>query len=106
MTADGKRVVSGSVDNTIKVWNLETGKEERTLSGHSGGVYAVSVTADGKRVVSGSWDTTIKVWNLETGKEESLASGEMNPGCARAEGSPEVCQHSAVLVLQSLSDGV
>ncbi len=46
VTADGKRVVSGSYDKTIKVWNLETGKEERTLSGHSEWVTAVSVTAE------------------------------------------------------------
>ena len=35
MTPDGKHVVSGSYDKTIKVWNLDTGKEERTLEGHS-----------------------------------------------------------------------
>ena len=44
MTPDGKHVVSGSSDNTIKVWNLDTGKEERTLEGHSSYVTSVAVT--------------------------------------------------------------
>ena len=56
MTPDGKHFVSGSNDNTIKVWNLDTGKEERTLEGHSNLVNAVAVTPDGKHVVSGSSD--------------------------------------------------
>jgi WD40 repeat protein len=75
VTADGKRVISGSNDKTVKVWNLETGEEQLTLSGHSSWVQAVAVTADGKRVISGSNDNTVKVWNLETGEEQLTLSG-------------------------------
>jgi WD40 repeat protein len=75
VTADGKRVISGSWDETVKVWNLETGEELFTLSGHSSYVQAVAVTADGNRVISGSWDKTVKVWNLETEKEEFTLKG-------------------------------
>ncbi|MBO1054810.1 MAG: hypothetical protein HEQ25_23335, partial [Dolichospermum sp. DET73] len=78
VTADGKRVISGSSDNTVKVWNLETGEEQLTLSGHSNSVQAVAVTADGKRVISGSWDNTVKVWNLETGEEIATFIGDGN----------------------------
>ena len=56
MTADGKRAVSASEDNTLKVWDLETGHALRTLEGHSASVYGVAVTADGKRAVSASQD--------------------------------------------------
>ena len=69
VTADQKFVVSGSSDNTIKIWNLETGQEIRTLNGHKNYVRSVAVTADQKFVVSGSSDKTVKIWNLETGLE-------------------------------------
>ncbi|MCT7983692.1 NB-ARC domain-containing protein, partial [Laspinema sp. A4] len=64
ISGDGQRVVSGSNDNTLKVWNLATGEEERTLTGHSDWVGAVAISGDGQRVVSGSNDNTLKVWNL------------------------------------------
>jgi WD40 repeat protein len=54
-------VVSASADQTLKVWDLETGHQLRTLSGHSDAVMGVAVTADGKRAVSASCDKTLKV---------------------------------------------
>ena len=75
VTPDGKRAVSGSSDQTLKVWDLETGSEIQTLKGHSGLVLAVSVTPDGKRAVSGSSDQTLKVWDLETGEEIQTLQG-------------------------------
>ncbi|MEA5567378.1 WD40 repeat domain-containing protein, partial [Anabaena sp. UHCC 0399] len=53
---DGKTLASGSLDNTIKLWNLETGKEIRTLTGHSNPVWSVSFSQDGKTLASGSGD--------------------------------------------------
>jgi len=41
-------------DKTLKVWDLERGKELQTLAGHSHGVNGVAVTPDGKRAVSAS----------------------------------------------------
>ena len=52
-------LVSGSLDNTIKLWDIETGKAVRTLFGHIEGVWAVA--SDKMRLVSGSHDRTIKV---------------------------------------------
>ncbi|OKH52635.1 beta-propeller domain-containing protein [Scytonema sp. HK-05] len=69
VTTDGKKVISGSRDNTLKVWSLETGEELLTFTGHSHWVQAVAVTTDGKKVISGSSDNTLKVWSLETGEQ-------------------------------------
>jgi WD40 repeat protein len=65
---DGKRAVSASDDKTLKVWDSESGRELRTLKGHSHSVYGVAVTPDGKQAVSASWDITLKVWELESGR--------------------------------------
>jgi WD40 repeat protein len=67
VTPDGRHAVSASWDKTLKVWELETGKEARTLAGHLDRVRAVAVTPDGRRAVSTSDDKDLKVWDLETG---------------------------------------
>jgi flagellar hook assembly protein FlgD len=72
---DGKTLASGNDDYTIKLWNVETGQEIRTLSGHNNNVTGVSFSPDGKTLVSGSFDYTIKLWNVETGKEIRTLKG-------------------------------
>jgi WD40 repeat protein len=54
-------------DETLKVWDLETGRELRTLQGHSFLVFGVAMSPDGRRAVSASGDNTLKVWDLEMG---------------------------------------
>lgn len=60
--------VSGSDEQTLRVWNLERLEALRTLEGHTGRVSAVAATPDGQYVVSGSDDKTLKVWDVERGK--------------------------------------
>lgn len=62
----GNRIVSGSDDNTLKVWSATTGKCLRTLVGHTGGVWSSQMS--GTTIISGSTDRTLKVWNAETGQ--------------------------------------
>lgn len=59
-------LISGSLDNTIKVWDIDTAKATQTLFGHIEGVWAVA--SDKLRLISGSHDRTIKVWNREEGR--------------------------------------
>ena len=54
---DGKKIVSGSYDKTIRVWDAETGKEIiPPLEEHSGTVSSIAFSPDGKKIVSGSSD--------------------------------------------------
>ncbi len=64
---DSKYLVSGSEDNILMLWNIESGNCLKTLKGHSGSVNAVSFSPDGKYVISGSGDNTLKLWDLSSG---------------------------------------
>jgi eukaryotic-like serine/threonine-protein kinase len=60
---DGKRIASGSNDETVQVWNATDGSNAFTYSGHSNTVLAVAWSPDGKHIASGSSDNTVQVWN-------------------------------------------
>jgi len=74
-SADGTRIVTGSADQTAKVWNARTGREVLTLKGHTGFVKSASFSADGTRVVTASYDQTAKVWDARTGAEVLTLKG-------------------------------
>ena len=69
---DGKHIVSGSNDKTVKIWDAQSGEEKCTLRGHSGILTSVAYSPDGKHIVTGSRDNTVKVWDSQTGKEVSV----------------------------------
>jgi WD40 repeat protein len=64
---DGKQVVSGSDDQTVRLWDAATGASLQTLEGYSGTVTSVAFSPDGKQVVSGSDDQTVRLWDAATG---------------------------------------
>jgi WD40 repeat protein len=65
---DGKCIVSGSSDKTIRVWNADSGAViSGPFEGHTNSVMSVAFSPDGKRIVSGSSDKTIRVWNADSG---------------------------------------
>jgi WD40 repeat protein len=66
---DGKFVLSGSYDNTIRLWDASTGKEIRRFEGHPQSISSVCFSADGRYILSGAWDNTIRLWDASTGKE-------------------------------------
>ena len=72
---DGRRIVSGSHDKTVKVWDTATGQETMTLKGHAAGVSSAAFSPDGRRIVSASWDKTLKVWDAATGRETITLKG-------------------------------
>jgi serine/threonine protein kinase len=68
ISPDGQFLVGISTNNTIKIWNMDTGEVLSTLKGHSSQVQSVAISSDGQTVVSVDADNTIKNWNLHTGE--------------------------------------
>jgi WD40 repeat protein len=64
---NGDKLVSGSLDETIRVWNFSTDRSSRIISNaHSGGVRHVKFTADDRRIISCGHDGNVKLWDLKT----------------------------------------
>ena len=74
---DGQILASGSLDNTIKLWQQVTGEEIRTLTNHSD-FSSVTFSPDGQILASGSVDNTIKLWQPGTGEEIRTLTGHSN----------------------------
>jgi WD40 repeat protein len=71
----GTRLVSGSEDGTIRVWDPNDGTEIGRLKGHTSGVLSVGYSPDGTRLVSGSFDGTVRVWDPNDGTEIARLEG-------------------------------
>ena len=67
---DGKTLASGSVDKTVKLWDVASGKNTTTLKGHIAMISSVAFSPDGKTLASGSEDKTIKFWDVAPGKKD------------------------------------
>ncbi|MHC5543300.1 WD40 repeat domain-containing protein, partial [Singulisphaera rosea] len=61
---DGKTLVTGGFDNTVRLWDAATRKELKKFEGHTNLVLTVAPSPDGKRILSGSLDKTAKVWQV------------------------------------------
>jgi serine/threonine protein kinase len=72
-SSDGQILASGSWDNTIKLWDVKTGKERASLK-HAG-VRSVAFSSDGQTLASGSRNGTIKLWDVQTAKERASLKG-------------------------------
>ncbi|ATZ50645.1 hypothetical protein BCIN_06g01390 [Botrytis cinerea B05.10] len=75
---DSKQIVSGSLDNTIKLWDITTGAMLQTLEGHTDSVTSVAFSPDSKQIVSGSWDYKVRLWDTMTGAMLQTLEGHTN----------------------------
>jgi WD40 repeat protein len=78
VSPDGRRIVSGSDDDTVAVWDLESGALIHQLCRHQAQVTTVAVSPDSRRIVSGSYDKTVAVWDLESGTLIHQLSGHQH----------------------------
>ena len=67
ISGDGRRALSSSFDNTLRLWELESGSCIRILEGHSDFITSVALSGDGRRALSGAHDKTLRLWELESG---------------------------------------
>ena len=72
---DGTRLVSGSYDHVVKLWDMTTGQTTHTLEGHTGPVFSVAFSPDGTRIASASLDGSVKLWDADTGQERLTFKG-------------------------------
>ncbi|OCL95758.1 caspase family protein [Aliarcobacter thereius] len=77
ISSDNRYIVSGSRDNTVKLWDVNSGKLLKTFYGHSESVESVAISRDNKYIVSGSGDYTIKLWDVNSGKLLKTFSGHL-----------------------------
>ncbi|KAI8918284.1 WD40-repeat-containing domain protein [Powellomyces hirtus] len=95
ITLPGGILISGSLDNTIKIWCLETGAEIKTLFGHVEGVWCAAV--DSLRIISGGQDRKVIVWDIERGQKMYELTGHG--------GAVNCCQMTDTKVLTGGEDG-
>ncbi|MCX7427696.1 MAG: SUMF1/EgtB/PvdO family nonheme iron enzyme [Planctomycetia bacterium] len=72
---DGRTLASGSKDRTIRLWDMNTGKNTATLNGHTHEVHSVAFSPDGKTLASGSQDATVRLWAVATGENTRTFKG-------------------------------
>ncbi|KAJ7108211.1 hypothetical protein C8R44DRAFT_884977 [Mycena epipterygia] len=81
LSADGARIVSGSDDNKVHIWDAQTGTLiAGPFEGHTDQVNSVHLSLDGTRITSGSADNTIRVWNIQTNVGPTDGPASPEPG--------------------------
>ena len=75
---DGRRVLSASLDNTLRLWDADSGKTLRIFKGHDNGVNSCAFSPDGRRVLSASADKTLRLWDADSGKTLRVFKGHDN----------------------------
>jgi WD40 repeat protein/serine/threonine protein kinase len=84
LSPDGRNIVTSSHDNSVRIWELATGKSLRTFRGHGGSVRSAVFAPDGKAVLSASHDHKVKQWSIADYEEIRVLHGRVFEGHADA----------------------
>jgi WD40 repeat protein len=75
ISGDGRWIVSGSLDKTVRVWSVAKKTQEAVLTGHTDEVRSVCMSGDGRWIVSGSYDSTVRIWSVAKKTQEAVFTG-------------------------------
>jgi WD40 repeat protein/serine/threonine protein kinase len=79
LSADGRHALSGSADQTLKLWDVATGTCLRTFDGHTDTVRSVSLSTDGRHALSGGEDRRLRLWDVASGRCLRTLDGHTEP---------------------------
>ena len=79
VSPDGRRILSGSLDKTMILWDRETAQPISRFTGHEGIVWDVAFSPDGRRALSGGADKVLRLWDLATGEMLGQFNGHAGP---------------------------
>ena len=74
-SSDGKTLATAHIDDTVRLWDIETMTATAICEGHTGLPESVRFSPDGKTLISGSWDKTVRLWDVSTGKQKTTLTG-------------------------------
>jgi WD40 repeat protein/transcriptional regulator CtsR len=112
ITPDGKKVISSSQNDTLKVWDIDTGEELRTIVGLRHNVNCVKITPDGRIVISasdGKGVDTLKMWDIDTGEELWTAAGHCSNVKSLSitpDGKKAISESDNILIVWDIESGI
>jgi hypothetical protein len=74
---DGRTLASAGRDQTVKLWEIATGRERATLKGHTEPVHSVAFQPNGSTLASASYDNTVKLWNTMPIKKVGFSADDL-----------------------------
>src|SRR5690606_22125176 len=81
-------IISASVDETVRLWEMGTGQELRQFLGHSDTVRSVAISPNGRYFVTSGYDNVARIWNRESGTEVTTLIGHSDPLERSTNGAP------------------